>query len=101
MTNKGFLYGLGFGILCSNVYPLIKGNLHTTAVKVIEGALSAEKTTKTFVEEVHEQALERRNERFKKATEESKDSGEMDELYKDMKFIKSQLEEMKLKLNNA
>lgn len=94
---------MGFGILCSNVYPLFKGRLRKTAVKLVEGAISAESTTKTFMEEVHEKALERRQERFKKASEnlEAKSQESNEAVLKNLELIRKQIEELRVRIDSA
>lgn len=103
MANKKFLYGLGLGIIGSNVYPLLKDKLRPMAVKLVEGAIVAGSSTKSFLVEVNEKAMQQREERFKKAGEniEPKHLNSSDEVSENIEVLKKQIEELKSKINGS
>lgn len=100
MANKKFLYGMGLGILGCNIYPLIKGKLRPIAISLVEGAIGAGSTTKSFMEEVNEKAMDRRKEGFKRVSEnlepnslKSNDAG-----FENIESLKKQIEVLKNKI---
>jgi polyhydroxyalkanoate synthesis regulator phasin len=100
MNNKNLLYGFGIGILGCSMYSLMKEKLHPLAVKIVGGAINAGSTTKSFMEEVNEKAMDRRQERFKRVAEnfEQKSSKHNDEMCKNIETLKKQLNELKDKV---
>ena len=100
MAIKKFLYGMGVGILGCNVYPLIKNKLCPIAVNMLKSAIAVECTTKSFIQEVNEQAIERRQERFKRISENFEPSAlnSNDETSEHIELLKKQLRELKDKI---
>jgi len=100
MNNKKFLYGVGLGVLACNVYPLVKEKVHPIAVKIVGGAIATASTTKSFIEGVNEKAMEGRQERFRRSSEnfETKSTNSTNEMSENIETLKKQLEELKNKL---
>ena len=97
---KKFLFGLGVGVLGCSVYPMFKNKLRSMTVNMLEGAITAGTTTKSFMEEVNEKAMEHRENRFKRVSEslESNPLNENDENSKNIALLKKQVEELKNKI---
>ena len=100
MANKKFLYGMGLGILGCNIYPLFKGKLRPIAINMVKGAIGAGSITKSFIEEVNEQAMEKREQRFKRASENFDPNriNRNDEISENIEFLTNQLKELKNKI---
>ncbi|MDP4144574.1 MAG: hypothetical protein Q8936_08880 [Bacillota bacterium] len=103
MINKKFLYGVGIGVLGCNIYPLIKDKLRPVAVKMVEGAIAAGSTTKSFIEEVNREAIEQRQHRYKKRAEdfENESLNNNMEVSENIELLKKQIEELQARVNKV
>lgn len=100
MINKKFLYGLGAGILGCSIYSVVKDNLRPAAVKIVERAMAVQSSTKAFVNDINEEAVERRKKRFIREAEnlDTKSLDNDDEISKDFNILKKQIDELKNKI---
>lgn len=52
MINKRFLYGIGFGLLGSKLYPKVKKNIRPVIRNIVKNIIIIGENTRTFINEI-------------------------------------------------